>query len=107
MDVWRIDYSEINRGMKILKQVLGKAIQFGGHEHSGWLPANALAPQSTPIVNAVLDIQILETEGGYILEWKSRNTNHSNDSWHKTVEDAERQAKIQFDVKPSEWEKLG
>lgn len=93
--------------MKILKQILGKPVQFGGEEHSGWLPSNVSLPQPTPIENAILDIKILETEGGFILEWVSRNTTHSNDSWHKTIEDAEHDAEYQFGIKPSEWEALG
>jgi hypothetical protein len=93
--------------MRILKQILGKPIQFGGNEHSGWLPPNATLPQPTPIENAILDIRILETKGGFILEWESRNTNLSNDTWHKTIDDAENQAEYQFGIKPSEWEVLG
>ena len=93
--------------MKTLKQILGKPIQLGGTEHSGWLPPNATLPQPTPVENAILDIRILETEGGFMLEWASRNTNHSNDTWHETIEDAEHQAAYQLGINPSEWEVLG
>ncbi len=92
--------------MKILKQVLGKQIQFGGEEHHGWLPPNASLPPPTAIENAFLDIKILETDGGFILEWISNNKNYSNDTWHEKIEDAESQAEYQFGIKSSEWELL-
>ena len=89
--------------MKVLKQILGRAIQFGGQEHSGWLPANAASPRPTAIENDFLDIRILQTEGGFFLEWQSRNPNRTSDTWHETIKDAEAQAAYQFGIEAWEW----
>jgi hypothetical protein len=78
-------------------------VRFGGEQHSGWLPANAATPQPTPVEGALVDFEIHEVEGGYILEWFSRSTSHHGDSWHETLEDALEQASTEFGVKPEEW----
>ena len=78
-------------------------VRFGGEEHSGWLPANAVTPQPTPVEDALVDFEVNELEGGYILEWYSRNTSHYGDSWYETLEDALEQARTEFGVKPEEW----
>jgi hypothetical protein len=82
--------------MAVIKRLMGVAIRFGGEEHSGWLPVYAATP---PLV----DFEIGEVEGGYILEWFSRNTSHHGDSWHETLEDALEQARTVFGVRPEEW----
>jgi hypothetical protein len=50
-----------------------------------------------------VDFEVHEVEGGYIIEWYSRNTNHHGDSWHETLEDALEQASTEFGVRPEEW----
>jgi hypothetical protein len=84
---------------------VGRAVplRFGGEEHSGWLPANAATPQPTPVEDALVDFEVNELEGGYILEWYSRNTSHYGDSWHETLDDALEQASAEFGVRPEEW----
>jgi hypothetical protein len=58
--------------------------------------------------NAVVDVRILEEGGGgFILEWVSKNTHHSNDSWHATIEEAESEAKDQFGIEKPEWKSPG
>ena len=89
--------------MAVIKRLMGVAVRFGGEEHSGWLPANAATPQPTPVEDALVDFEIGEVEGGYILEWFSRNTSHHGDSWHETLEDALEQARTEFGVRPEEW----
>jgi len=49
--------------MKILKQVLGKQIEFGGEEHTGWLPLQSAFPRATPVEIDLVDVRILETNG--------------------------------------------
>ena len=93
--------------MKILKQVLGKHIEFGGKEHTGWLPPKSAVPRATPVESALVDIRILETEEGFIVEWKSKKPDQSNDSVHATLEEALRQAKDQFGIEASEWQLPG
>jgi hypothetical protein len=90
--------------MRVLKETLGKHVRFGGEELRGWLPTGSAVPLPAPVENAIVDVRILETEGGFILEWKSRNGNDSNDSWHRTVADAENQAEDQFGIRASDWQ---
>jgi hypothetical protein len=89
--------------MAVIKRLLAVPVRFGGEEHSGWLPANASTPPPTPVEDALVDFEVNELEGGYILEWFSRNTNHHGDSWHETLDDALEQASAEFGVRPEEW----
>jgi hypothetical protein len=91
--------------MTILKQVLGKQVAFGGEQHQGWLTSNAATPRPTSIENAMLDLSILEEGGGggYLLQWISRNSHHSGDTWHSTIREAEEEAQQGFGIDPSEW----
>jgi hypothetical protein len=90
--------------MRVLKQVLANPIRFGGEKHRGWLPSDAALPPSNQLENAFVDVRILETEGGFILEWESRNTDHGGDTWHQTIGDAEDQAQHQFGIQTSDWQ---
>ena len=89
--------------MAVIKRLLGVPVRFGGEEHSGWLPANAATPRPTPVEEALVDFEVHEVEGGYILEWYSRNTSHHGDSWHETLDDVLEQARTEFGVRPEEW----
>jgi hypothetical protein len=89
--------------MAVIKCLPAVPVRFGGEVHSGWLPANAATPAPTPVEDALVDFEVDEVEGGYILEWYSRNTTHHGDSWHETLEDALEQAKTEFDIRPEEW----
>jgi hypothetical protein len=89
--------------MAMIKRLLSVPVRFGGVEHSGWLPANASTPPPTPVEDALVDFEVDEVEGGYILAWFSRNTGHHGDSWHETLEDALEQARTEFGVRPEEW----
>jgi hypothetical protein len=92
--------------MAVIKRVLAVPVRFGGEEHSGWLPANASTPPPTPVEDALVDFEVNEVEGGYILEWFSRNSSHHRDSWHETLEDALEQASTEFGVRPEEWQSV-
>ena len=89
--------------MAVIKRLLAVPVRFGGEEPSGWLPANAAKPPPTPLEDALVDLEIDELEGGYILEWFSRDTSHHGDSWHESLEDALEQASTEFGVRPEEW----
>jgi hypothetical protein len=56
------------------------------------------------VEKVVVDVRILETDGGFIVEWESRDTHHSNDSWHATLPDAQKYAQDQFGIEASECE---
>jgi hypothetical protein len=89
--------------MAAILRLLAAPVRFGGEVHSGWLPANAATPPPTPVEDALMDFQVEEVEGGYILGWFSRNTTHHGDSWHETLEDVLEQAKTAFGIGPEEW----
>ena len=89
--------------MAVIKRLLAVPVRFGGEVHSGWLPANAATPPLTPVEDALVDFEVHEVEGGYILEWFSPNTTHHGDSWHETLDDALEQASTGFGVRPEEW----
>jgi hypothetical protein len=88
---------------RIVGQVLGRRVRFGGEEHSGWLPNNAVWPEPIPVRFELLDVRILGTSGGYILEWASREGDVYGDLWYETVEDAEAEAWSLFGIGKSEW----
>ena len=90
--------------MKIVKEIIGKPIEFGGEEHQGWLPLNASLPKATTIENTTIDIQIIEEAGGYLLVWQSQSGSKAGDTWHETIDEAERQAKNQFGAEEWEWQ---
>jgi hypothetical protein len=93
--------------MAVIKRLLAVPVRFGGEEHSGWLPANAATPQPTPVEDALVDFEVHEVDGCYILAWYSRNTSHHGDSWHESLEDAMEQAITEFGVMPEEWHSGG
>lgn len=89
--------------MKSIKRVTGLAVQFGGEEHSGWLPPGAAKPLPTPIVNAVLDVEIVFDGFGFLLCWRSRDGFYANDTWHETLAEAERCATERFGIECQDW----
>ena len=91
-------------GMALIKRLSAVPVRFGGEERTGGLPANAATPAPTPIEEALLELEISEVEGGYILEWHSRNTSHSGDLWYETLEGALEQASIDVGIHPGEWQ---
>lgn len=90
--------------MVVIKRLSGVPILFGGEEHSGWLPADAVTPPPTPVEKAMVDFEISAAGGGYLLEWHSQNTNHRGDLWFETLEDAMVQAKIDWGIPPDRWQ---
>lgn len=92
---------------RVIRELPGVAVRFGGEEHSGWLPPGAAWPPPTPAEVAVVDFEIIELAGGYVLEYHSRNTRHWGDTWHETLEDAQRYAEEDFGIEPEEWQSAG
>lgn len=90
--------------MILIKRLWAVPIRFGGEEHSGWLPANAAEPLPTPVEEALVDFEISEVEGGYLLQWYSQNTSHRGDLWYETLEGALEQASIDWGIHPEEWQ---
>ncbi len=60
-------------------------------------------PRPTPVEDALVDFEIGEVEGGYLLQWFSRSTAQHGDSRNETLEDALEQANIEFGLGPEEF----
>ncbi len=93
--------------MEIL-QVAEWTVEFGGKEHSGWLPRGATIAPPIPLTRVELAFAILkEEQAGYILEWRGPTTETSGDTWHSSVEAAVAEAERTFGVPEDAWAKLG
>lgn len=104
--VFFLEFTSGKNQMRVVKQVVGKSVQVGGEEHSGWLPPNASQPPPIPKDQALVDVRILEDVQGFILEFGFQNSSAANDSWHSTIEEAENEAERKFGIAPSEWNSL-
>ena len=60
-------------------------------------------PQPTPTRTAVLDLRIIEADGGFIVKWESRTPGDSGDSWHVSMDDALTATQGWLGIKPDEW----
>ncbi len=95
----------------VLKRVEAWPFTFGGEEHSGWLPPDALKPKPTPIEPELLDVTIGRADGGYLLIWAARPSAtcremlppKTGDTWHETIEDAEAAAREYFGIEHEHW----
>jgi hypothetical protein len=92
---------------RVIRELRGVTVRFGGEEHSGWLPPGASWPPPTSVEVAVVDFEIIEQAGGYTFEYHSRNTRHWGDTWHETLEDALEYAEEYFGIEPKEWQSAG
>lgn len=90
--------------IRVIKRVRGLSYQFGGEEHVGWLPEGAAMPLPTPIVHAVLDLEIEFDGSGYLLNWMSQDGSVGSDLWFESLADAEAVAAVDFGVQSSQWE---
>lgn len=90
--------------LDVVKRVSGLPFQFGGEEHSGWLPPGAAIPLPTPIRNVLLDVEIQFDGHGYLLCYSAQDGSTSSDTWHQSLSDAERAAEEQFGIKPTQWQ---
>jgi len=93
--------------VKVIEQVIGKVVEFGGETSSGWLPSNAAAPLPTQPRRLTFDVRILEGRAEFILAWQSADGDYSNDSWHATIEEAKTEASERFGIAASEWREIG
>lgn len=89
---------------ELIKRVRGVPFQFGGEEHSGWLPPGAAIPLPTPIVNVLLDVEIRFDGHGYSLCWLSQDGTIGSDLWLESLADAELVAAEDFGIAASQWE---
>jgi hypothetical protein len=93
--------------VKVIEQVIGKVVEFGGETASGWVPANAATPLPTQPRQLIFDVRILEGPSEFILEWQAADGNYCTDSWHATIEEAKTEASERFGIASSEWREIG
>ena len=70
---------------EIVKRVTSLPVQFGGEQHTGWLPAGAAVPLPTPAIDVFLDIEIQSDGDGYLLCYSSQGGTVHGDTWHQSV----------------------
>jgi hypothetical protein len=95
----------------VIKKIEGWSFAFGGNQHSGWLPPGAKTPLPTPIEHEVLDIEIEQIEGGYLLIWKARPSPTCSDmrppkvgdNWLQSLSDALDEARRHFGIPIDKW----
>ena len=90
----------------VVKRLSGLPCRFGGEEHSGWLPPHAAKPLPTPVEDVVLDLEIMEEAGGFLLAWSSRDGRHHGDLWFETAEAAQQEAERGFGARRGQWQHL-
>ena len=93
--------------MMTVKRVPGHTIRVGGEQPSGWLPEGAAVPLPTPVRDVTFDIEILFDGSGYLLCYASIDGEMFNDTWHKTLGDAEEAAREMFGVGAEQWQDCG
>jgi hypothetical protein len=90
--------------MSIIRRITCVPFRFGGVTHSGWLPPGAATPLPTPVKEVLLDIEIEEVSGGYLLCYCSHDGSEAGDTWHQSLAAAEETAARDFGVKPADWQ---
>ncbi len=88
----------------VVKRISALPVRFGGVEHSGWLPPNAAKPLPTPVEDVLLDLEIVQDAGGYLLCWSSRDGRYVGDLWFARIEDAVGEATKDFGAEEEQWQ---
>ena len=83
-------------------------VKIGGEQHTGWLPENATAPLPIPTRELLFDLEIeeIESNGGFLLLYQSQNKELHGDTWHRTKQEAIDSAKEWFDVPSKLWKEI-
>lgn len=97
--------------MAVISQVENWVIHAGGQKHAGWLPCGAATPPPLPKRDVVLNLQIEEIDGGFLLLWElvedspdfPETSLRCGDTWHQSVEQAKQQAEFEFGVPAGRW----
>jgi hypothetical protein len=81
---------------------LKRAVLIPAVEHSGWLPAGASRPVTTPA--RTVEVWVAHERDAYYLY--TADGEHTFDSRHRTLADAFAQAQHQFGITPDEWSQV-
>jgi hypothetical protein len=90
--------------MSVIKQKLGWKVTIGGDQHRGWIPRGATEPLPEPAREVSLDVRIEKDPGGFLLITSSTDKSISGDTWHETLESAERAALQRLGISSADWE---
>jgi hypothetical protein len=89
--------------MKLLLHALGVEVSTGDETHVGWLPKDAAKPLRTPREPAIFDFRIYSSDGGFILEWVSRDNSIRGDLWFSTITGAVDETFVQWGLSVDSW----
>ncbi len=89
--------------IRVIQSIRNRSLTLGGEEHSGWLPANVTHPQPTPIRQVLMKFEIQFDGAGYLLCVETDDQSIKGDTWHQSLEQAEKQAQEWFGVARHEW----
>lgn len=90
--------------MALVRCLRGVRVEFSGEPNSGWLPPEAAVPPATPARVTLLDFEIREESGGFLLLWSGPATTDAGDTWHPSLDGAIEQARLWFGIDPRDWE---
>ena len=89
----------------IIRRLDSIAVEFGGEEHSGWLPPGAATPLPTPIRRVILTLAIVrESPNDYLLCFEAQDGSMRGDNWYDSLAKALEGAEELFGVSPSQWQ---
>jgi hypothetical protein len=77
-------------------------MRLGGAQHNGWLPIGAAEPLPTPVVQVVVDLEIVGDANGAMLYWYGSDGSRWNYS-RESVQGAIEQADYSWGVDREEW----
>ncbi len=69
----------------------------------GWLPPGVAVPPPTPRREVELNL-VIESDGGYLFIFESRDRTVRGDTWHESIADAREQRQTSFGVSPDAWQ---
>ena len=58
---------------------------------------------SAPLATAAR-VEIRDSEGGFLLLRYAADGAFAGDTWHASIDDAKRQALIEYSIEPADWE---
>ncbi len=88
----------------VIKRLTGVSAQFGGEQHTGWLPPGAARPLPTPLRQVLLNIWI-ESDGGsgFLMCYEADDGSTAGDFWFASRAEAIRGAEEMLGVEASLW----
>ena len=93
--------------MALVKRRRARRVTLPAVEPQGWLPPEAATPLPTAARQLLVDIELHEDDGGFILSHVATDGSASAGSWHASLADAEAAAAQQFGIGPEEWDHDG